>query len=168
MALRGDLGRAQAGLTFSPARPLNLAARARAVSRPGPARRIRHHREVDRKALRRLCLAFAGAEETFPFGSETSVFKVGGKMFALSQLRGDPLKVSVKCEPPLAEELRAAHPAITPGYHLNKRHWNTVLIDGSLPARMIADMVEDSYDLVVSKLPRARRRALGMPTDSPG
>jgi predicted DNA-binding protein (MmcQ/YjbR family) len=123
---------------------------------------------VDRKALRRLCLGFAGAEETFPFGPETSVFKVAGKMFALSRLAGDPLSVSLKCEPPLAEELRAAHPAITPGYHLNKRHWNTILIDGSLPERMIADMIEDSYDLVVSQLPRARRRALGVPDDAIG
>jgi predicted DNA-binding protein (MmcQ/YjbR family) len=129
---------------------------------------IRHHRGVDRKALRRLCLGFAGSEETFPFGSETSVFKVAGKMFALSRLGAEPLSVSVKCEPPLAEELRAAHPAITPGYHLNKRHWNTVVIDGSLPERMIADMVEDSYDLVVSQLPRAKRRALGMPDGPTG
>jgi predicted DNA-binding protein (MmcQ/YjbR family) len=89
-------------------------------------------------------------------------------MFALSHLGGDPLRVSVKCEPPLAEELRAAHPAITPGYHLNKRHWNTILIDGSLPEPMIADMVEDSYDLVLSGLSRARRRALGVPDDATG
>jgi predicted DNA-binding protein (MmcQ/YjbR family) len=123
---------------------------------------------VDGKALRRLCLGFTGAEETFPFGPETSVFKVAGKMFALSHLGGDPLTVSVKCEPPLAEELRAAHAAITPGYHLNKRHWNTILIDGSLPERMIADMIEDSYDLVVSQLPRVRRRALGVPDDAIG
>ena len=123
---------------------------------------------MDRKALRKLCLGFAGSEETFPFGSETSVFKVGGKMFALSQLGGDPLRVSLKCEPPLAEELRAAHPAITPGYHLNKRHWNTVLIDGSLPDEMLADLVEDSYDLVVSQLPRAKRRALGVQGDATG
>ncbi len=118
---------------------------------------------MDREALKDLCLSFLGSEETFPFGPENSVFKVGGKIFALSRLDGDPLRVSVKCEPPLAEELRAAHPAITPGYHLNKRHWNTVVLDGSLPERMIADMVEDSYDLVVSQLPRARRRALGVP-----
>jgi predicted DNA-binding protein (MmcQ/YjbR family) len=123
---------------------------------------------VDRQALRRLCLGFAGSEETFPFGPETSVFKVGGKMFALSRLDGDPLRVSLKCEPPLAEELRAAHPAITPGYHLNKRHWNTIVIDGSLPEQMIADMIEDSYDLVVSQLSRTRRRALGVPDDAIG
>jgi predicted DNA-binding protein (MmcQ/YjbR family) len=123
---------------------------------------------VDRQALRRLCLGFAGSEETFPFGPENSVFKVGGKMFALSRLDGDPLRVSLKCEPPLAEELRAAHPAITPGYHLNKRHWNTIVIDGSLPEQMIADMIEDSYDLVVSQLSRTRRRALGVPDDAIG
>ncbi len=120
------------------------------------------------KALRGLCLRFRGSEETFPFGPETSVFKVAGKIFAISRLDGDPLSVSLKCEPPLAEELRAAHPAITPGYHLNKRHWNTVVIDGSVPEGMIADMVEDSYDLVVSRLPRSRRRALGVPDGATG
>lgn len=115
---------------------------------------------MDWNSLRRCCLEFPGSEETFPFGPETSVFKVAGKMFALSRRREDPVRVSLKCEPQLAEQLRAAHPAITSGYHLNKRHWNTVLIDGSLPDQMIADMIEDSYDLVVSQLPGARRRAL--------
>jgi predicted DNA-binding protein (MmcQ/YjbR family) len=111
--------------------------------------------------LRDHCLSFTGAEETFPFGPETSVFKVAGKMFALSQLGADSLRVSLKCEPPLAEGLRRAHAAVLPGYHLNKRHWNTVIIDGSLPEQMIKDMIEDSYDLVVSGLPASRRRALG-------
>jgi predicted DNA-binding protein (MmcQ/YjbR family) len=111
-------------------------------------------------ALRRYCLSFPGSEETFPFGPETSVFKVAGKMFALSQLGADSLRVSLKCEPHLAEALRGAHAAVLPGYHLNKRHWNTVIIDGSLPQQMIKDMIEDSYDLVVSKLPVSRRRAL--------
>ena len=82
-------------------------------------------------------------------------------MFALTALGRESLSVSLKCEPLLAEQLRAAHPAITAGYHLNKRHWNTVVLDGSLPDQMIADMIEDSYDLVVSKLSRTRRRALG-------
>lgn len=111
--------------------------------------------------LRDHCLSFSGAEETFPFGPENSVFKVSGKVFALSRLGGRPLRVSLKCEPALAEQLRTAHAAVLPGYHLNKRHWNTVVIDGSLPDTMIRDMVEDSYDLIVSRLPRARRRALG-------
>lgn len=109
------------------------------------------------------CLSFAGAEETFPFGPRTSVFKVAGRMFALSQLGADSLRVSVKCEPELAEALREAYPALIPGYHLNKRHWNTVIIDGSLPDETIREMIEDSYDLVVGKLPPAGRGTLGSP-----
>lgn len=82
-------------------------------------------------------------------------------MFAFSQLDAESLRVSVKCEPRLAEALRAAHAAVIPGYHLNKRHWNTVLLDGTLPDQMVCDLIEDSYDLIVSRLPRTRRRALG-------
>ena len=111
--------------------------------------------------LRDHCLAFPGSTETFPFGPQTSVFKVSGKIFAISRLQENPLRVSIKCEPLLAEQLREAHAAVSPGYHLNKHHWNTVIIDGSLPERVIRDMIEDSYDLIVSKLPRSRRRALG-------
>jgi predicted DNA-binding protein (MmcQ/YjbR family) len=111
--------------------------------------------------LRDHCLSFNGAEETFPFGPENSAFKVEGKIFALSRLAADPLRVSLKCEPALAEELREAHAAVIPGYHLNKRHWNTVIIDGSLSEQMLRDMIEDSYDLIVSALPAGRRRALG-------
>jgi len=116
--------------------------------------------------LRDRCLSFPGAEETFPFGPENSVFKVAGKMFALSRLDAAPLRISLKCEPALAEQLREAHAAVIPGYHLNKRHWNTVIIDGSLTPEAVGDMIEDSYDLVVSKLPRARRLALGWRDDS--
>lgn len=111
--------------------------------------------------VRSLCLAFPGAVESFPFGSQTSVFKVAEKMFALSPLGRTPLTVSLKCEPLLAVSLRETHPAILPGYHLNKRHWNTIVLDGSIPDAMIRDLIEDSYDLVVSGLARSRRRALG-------
>jgi predicted DNA-binding protein (MmcQ/YjbR family) len=111
--------------------------------------------------LRRACLALPGAEETFPFGPQNSVFKVAGKMFALSALRSKPLRVSLKCEPELAEGLRAAHEAIGPGYHLNKRHWNTVMLDGSLPDQMVVEMIEDSYDLVVAKLSKSTQAKLG-------
>jgi len=112
--------------------------------------------------LRKLCLEFPGAFEDFPFGPETSVFKVEGKLFALSALRSSPLKVSLKCEPELAEQLRASFPeAIVPGYHLNKRHWNTVTLDGSVPDEMVRDMVEDSYDLIVAAMSRAVRERLG-------
>src|ERR1700744_1635975 len=116
--------------------------------------------------LRDRCLSLPGAEETFPFGRETSVFKVAGKVFALSRLDGNPLRVSLKCEPLLAEQLREAHAAVIPGYHLNKRHWNTVILDGSLSDEMVGDMIEDSYDLIVSKLPKARRRGLGWRADA--
>jgi predicted DNA-binding protein (MmcQ/YjbR family) len=111
--------------------------------------------------LREHCLSLPGSEETFPFGPENTVFKVGGKIFALSRLDAEPLRVSLKCEPALAEELRQAHAAVIPGYHLNKRHWNTVTIDGSLSDAMMGDMIEDSYDLIVSRLSRARQVALG-------
>ncbi|MGH2850060.1 MAG: MmcQ/YjbR family DNA-binding protein [Solirubrobacteraceae bacterium] len=120
-------------------------------------RAVGHDDGVNASELRGYCLSLAGAEETFPFGPETSVFKVGGKMFALSRLGASALSVSVKCDPLLAEQLRAAYAAVEPGYHLNKRHWNTVAIDGSLAERTVCDMIEDSYDLVASRLPRARR-----------
>jgi predicted DNA-binding protein (MmcQ/YjbR family) len=111
--------------------------------------------------LKAACLALAGATEEFPFrDGEVSVFKVGGKMFALSQLTREPLRVSLKCDPVLAEQLRATYPAITAGYHLNKRHWNTITLDGSIPDRTLIDLIEDSYDLVVASLPRARRAQL--------
>ncbi len=85
--------------------------------------------------LRQACLALPGAEETAPFSEGLSVFKVEGKIFAITRLEGVPLEVSLKCEPELAEQLRVTHPAIRPGYHLNKRHWNTVTIDGSVAGR---------------------------------
>ena len=132
---------------------------------PRSAAAHRHDVRVRPTKLRDVCLSFPGSAETFPFGPETSVFKVSGKVFAISRLKEDPLRVSVKCEPLLAEQLREAHAAVIPGYHLNKRHWNTVIIDGSLPERMVKDMIEDSYDLIVSKLARSRRRALGWATD---
>jgi predicted DNA-binding protein (MmcQ/YjbR family) len=112
--------------------------------------------------LRKICLSFPGAFEDFPFGRETSVFKVEKKLFAISALSASPLKVSLKCEPELAEELRSSYPdAVAPGYHLNKRHWNTVLCDGTLPDTMVRDMVEDSYDLIVAAMPAEVRERLG-------
>jgi predicted DNA-binding protein (MmcQ/YjbR family) len=102
-----------------------------------------------------------GTVEEFPFSEGLSVFKVAGKMFALSRLSAKPLTVSLKCDPDLAHQLRRSYEAIQPGYHLNKRHWNTVTLDGSLPDELVRDMIEDSYDLVVAKLPRATRERLG-------
>jgi predicted DNA-binding protein (MmcQ/YjbR family) len=120
---------------------------------------------IDAAALRSWCLARPGVTEEMPFGPVTTVFKVAGKLFALSALDREPLEISLKCEPALAEALRRDHEAIRAGYHLNKRHWNTVLCDGSLPDQMVVDMLEDSYDLVVEGLPRRVRDELGW---SPG
>jgi predicted DNA-binding protein (MmcQ/YjbR family) len=98
--------------------------------------------------LRRLCLKHADTEETFPFGPETSVFKVGGKMFALAALKREPLKVSVKCEPELGEQLCGTYEEIEPGYHLNKRHWLTVTLGGTATDELVRELVAGSYDLV--------------------
>jgi predicted DNA-binding protein (MmcQ/YjbR family) len=81
-------------------------------------------------------------------------------MFALSMLKAQPLEVSVKCDPDLAPQLRMSYQAIRPGYHLNKRHWNTITLDGSIPDELVFDMIEDSYDLVVAGLPRTKRETL--------
>ncbi|MEU3098610.1 MmcQ/YjbR family DNA-binding protein [Streptomyces sp. NPDC006967] len=116
------------------------------------------------KQLRALCLSFNAAVEDFPFNPETSVFKVRGKMFALTNLDAAPLKANLKCAPEDAIRLRAEHPdLIVPGWHMNKRHWNTVTADGALPDRLVRELVEDSYDLVVAGLPRADRRRLDRP-----
>ena len=117
-------------------------------------------------ALRKCCLEKTGSAEERPFGPSTSVFKVRGKIFGLSALDSSPLQVSLKCEPELANALRASHEAINPGYHLNKRHWITVTLDGSLPDEMVFDLVEDSYDLVVAGMPARERALLGL--EDPG
>lgn len=110
-----------------------------------------------------------GAYEDFPFGAETSVFKVKapsnggaervGKVFALGDLDAEPLKISYKCDPELAPALRQANPGITAGYHLNKRHWNTV-DTSAVSEQMVLEMMEDSYDLVVAGLPKNQQQAL--------
>lgn len=101
--------------------------------------------------LKGHCLTMPGSSETFPFGPETSVFKVGGKIFALSALGSQELKVSVKCDPEVGEGLRATHETIVPGYHLNKRHWITVTLGGDAVDAQVRDLIQDSYDLVKPK-----------------
>ena len=104
--------------------------------------------------LRRFCLALKDAREEFPFGAETSVFKVGGKMFALSALAAEPLRVSVKCEPELGEQLCGTYDEVEPGYHLNKRHWLTVTLGGAATDDLVRELVAGSYDLVAPRAPR--------------
>jgi len=116
---------------------------------------------MNAESFRAYCLGKKAATEGSPFGPDNIVFKVKAKMFALLALDEVPPRVNLKCDPDLAEGLRAAHEAIIPGYHLNKRHWNTVILDGSLPERMVVEMIEDSYDLVVAKLPKSTQAELG-------
>ena len=119
---------------------------------------------IDAAAVRSWCLARPGVTEERPFGPQTTVFKVEGKLFALCALEAEPpLKLSLKCEPDLAAALRRDYEAVAPGYHLNKRHWNTVTLDGSLPDKLVRDMIEDSYDLVVSALPKRVQLQLDWP-----
>lgn len=106
------------------------------------------------------CLRLPEAVEGYPFGDEAAVFTVCGKMFALVSLSGPEGSVNLKCDPELAEALRGQFPAVTPGYHMNKRHWNTVALDGSVPDTTLTEWLEDSYDLVVARLPRSDRDRL--------
>jgi predicted DNA-binding protein (MmcQ/YjbR family) len=112
---------------------------------------------VRRDDVLNLCGSFPGAVEDYPFGGGVAVFKVGGRMFALVMLDEDPGRVNLKCDPDLALELRARYPAVSPGYHANKRHWNTVELDGSIESDELEEMIDHSYELVVSKLSRAAR-----------
>jgi len=116
---------------------------------------------VTPQELRTFCLSFNATVEDFPFTPETSVFKVLGKLFALTRLDARPLTVNLKCDPDDAVRLRGEYEGlIIPGYHMNKRHWNTVTVDGELPDRLVRELVEDSYDLVVAGLPRSERLRL--------
>lgn len=112
---------------------------------------------MDFETLRSYLLSKAEAKEDFPFDTTTLVLKVGGKMLALLGLDEEPLRVNLKCAPLKAELLRERYAAVLPGYHMNKRHWNTVVLDGSLSDTEIRAMIDDSYALVVQGLPKASR-----------
>ena len=109
---------------------------------------------MDIELLRAYCNAKPFTEETMPFGPGTLVYKVGGKAFLICSIEAHPLRFNVKCDPDLAVELRERYSCVEPGYHMNKRHWNTVLIDGSVPARLLKDWIDQSYNLVVDSLPK--------------
>ncbi|QAY68539.1 MmcQ/YjbR family DNA-binding protein [Paenibacillus protaetiae] len=107
------------------------------------------------------CLSRKGAVKDYPFGLDPLVMKVGGKMFALLSEAGGQVHISLKCEPEMAELLRSQHEAVVPGYHLNKRHWNTVTVNGSLPEEEVRWMIDHSYALVVKSLTKAVRESIG-------
>jgi predicted DNA-binding protein (MmcQ/YjbR family) len=112
---------------------------------------------VDRQAVLACCHGLPQATQGFPFGPTAAVFKVGGKVFAIVGVEGNPGSVSLKCDPGYAVALREEYQAVTPGYHLDKRHWNTVELDGSVPDDVLTDWIQDSYDLVNASLPRSKR-----------
>jgi len=111
-------------------------------------------------ALEKLLLSHKGAIVDYPFGPEAAVFKVAGKMYAIVAWQEEPLQVSLKCDPAEADYLRSTFEAIRPGYHLNKNHWNTITLDGSVPESLLHKMIDSSYALVVKGLTKAERELL--------
>ena len=110
--------------------------------------------------FRNYCLSKKGTSEDFPFDETTLVFKVMNKMFALTDIEDD-FTINIKCDPEKAIELREEYSeSVIPGYHMNKKHWNTVIIDGRVPDKLIYQWIDHSYDLIVSKLPKIKRKEL--------
>ena len=110
------------------------------------------------ETFRKYCLSKPQTTEGTPFGPDVVVFKVGGKMFALASLDEVPARVNLKCDPDLALELRDRYEQVTPGYHMNKKHWNTIEIESGIPEAELRKMIDNSYDLVVKRLPKAKRK----------
>jgi predicted DNA-binding protein (MmcQ/YjbR family) len=116
---------------------------------------------MDLAQFREYCLSKARASESTPFGPDVLVFKVSGKMFALATLDELPTTVNLKCDPDLALELRDRYGQVTPGYHMNKKHWNTVEIESGIPDAELRKMIDHSYDLVARSLPKSRVKVAG-------
>jgi predicted DNA-binding protein (MmcQ/YjbR family) len=112
------------------------------------------------ESIREYCLTRPEVTESFPFGEDTLVFKVLGKMFVLMNLDGEP-SVNLKCDPEKAIQLREEYSAVLPGYHMNKRYWNTVMVDASVPDYLLKEWIDHSYEEVVKSLPKNKRNALG-------
>jgi predicted DNA-binding protein (MmcQ/YjbR family) len=111
------------------------------------------------ESFRSFCLRKPGVTEEFPFGEDVMVFKVLGKMFALTTLQNFE-SINLKCDPEAAIELRERYESVTPGYHMNKKHWNTILMDGTLSDKLIEQWTDDSYNLVVNSLSKTLRKQL--------
>ena len=112
------------------------------------------------ETFREYCLAKSGATETTPFGPDNLVFKVAGKMFALAALDEVPARANLKCDPDRALELRDRYEEVQPGYHMSKKHWNTVELEGGIPERELKEMIDHSYELVVKSLPKKEQARL--------
>jgi predicted DNA-binding protein (MmcQ/YjbR family) len=105
---------------------------------------------MDIITLREYCISKKGADESFPFGDDTLVFKVNGKIFALVNLDGD-LSINLKCDPVLAIDIREKYSSVTPGYHMNKKHWNTIRLDGNVPDKEVFLWIDHSYNLIIKR-----------------
>lgn len=103
------------------------------------------------ETLREYCLSKPDAEESLPFGPDTLVYKVNGKIFLITGFDSEPLQFNVKCDPDKALELREEFPCVMPGYHMNKKHWNTVVVDGSVSSKQLKEWIDHSYDLIAGK-----------------
>ena len=114
---------------------------------------------MDLAEFREYCLTKPGSTEGTPFGPDVFVFKVSGKMFALAALDELPTTVNLKCDPDLALDLRDRYEEVRPGYHMNKKHWNTVQIEGAIPDAELRKMIDHSYELVIKRLPKPRAKA---------
>ena len=112
------------------------------------------------ETIREYCLSKPGAEETLPFGPDTLVYKVGNKAFLLMGLDSIDLRFNVKCDPGRALELRERFPSVIPGFHMNKKHWNTIIVDGSVSRRQLEEWIDHSYELIVNSLPGKIRDGL--------
>lgn len=114
----------------------------------------------DLEKFRAYCLQKKGVSEEFPFGPETLVYKVMGKIFAITGLDNEGFQFNIKCDPEIINDVRAKYPAVQPGYHMNKQHWNTVHVDGSIATKELLKMIDDSYELVIQALPKKSREEL--------
>ncbi len=110
--------------------------------------------------LRDYCMSMKAVEETLPFGPETLVFKVIGKAFLLTGFDSNPVQFNVKCDPEKAIELRDRYNCVLPGYHMNKKHWNTIVADGSVSNKQLKEWITDSYNLVISGMPKIQQKKL--------
>ena len=110
--------------------------------------------------LKRYCAVKNESQETYPFGPDTIVFKVSGKIYALVGLDEQPLRINLKCDPSQAQILRSMHDNILPGYHMNKEHWNTIIIDETIPDELICQLIDESYNLIVQKMTRKKQNAI--------
>ena len=111
---------------------------------------------MDLEEFREYCLSKPNAAESTPFGEDVLVFKVGGKIFALASLDDIPPRVNLKCDPERALDLRDRYEDVRPGYHMNKKHWNTVELAGRIPERELRGMIDHSYELVATRLPKQK------------